>query len=85
MGSSHISFAGRLTPYIGPKDYMAIPEEALGGIKPLMTMVDGRIVFVHNDFSAEYNLRPEGAVISTYEDLTERRGGASARSGEGLR
>ncbi len=67
------------------KDYMAIPEEALGGIKPLMTMVDGRIVFVHNDFSAEYNLRPEGAVISTYEDLTERRGGASARSGEGLR
>ena len=66
------------------RDYMSIPEEELGGIKPLMTMVDGRVVFVHNDFSGEYSLQPDGAVISTYEDLTERRGTA-ARAGEGLR
>ena len=42
-------------------------------MRPLMTMVGGKFVFLRTDFSNEYNLRPTGAEISTHEELLERR------------
>ena len=63
---------------------MTIPEDQLGEIAPQMTIMNGKIVFLHSEFSREYNLVPTGVVISTYKDLTARRG-AAARAGEGLR
>jgi hypothetical protein len=41
---------------------------------------DGKIVYVHKQFSDEYNLKPAGAVISTYEDLRR----AAQQSGAGF-
>jgi hypothetical protein len=35
--------------------------------------MDGKIVFVHPGFASEYNLRPAGAVISTFPELKARR------------
>ncbi len=55
------------------RDYMTIPEEQIGDIQPQVTVFDGKIVFVHPQFAQEYNLRPAGAVISTYEALMARR------------
>ena len=39
-----------------------------------MTMVDGKIVYIHTNFANEYNLQPVGATVSTYQDLIKRRG-----------
>jgi predicted amidohydrolase YtcJ len=58
-------------------DYMSIPEEQISEIQTLMTMMGGKFIFLHNDFANEYDLRPEGATISTYEDLVKRRSGSS--------
>ncbi len=55
------------------RDYLSTPEEDISEIRSLLTMVGGRLVFLHTDFASEHNLRPAGAVISTYEDLRERR------------
>lgn len=55
------------------RDYMSIPVEEVSKIRPQMTVFDGRIVFVHPNFAAEYNLRPSGAVLQSYEELTKRR------------
>jgi predicted amidohydrolase YtcJ len=66
------------------RDYRAIPPEQLSDVQVVMTISDGRVVYVHDDLAAEASLRPAGAVISTYKKLTARRPGA-VRSGEGLR
>ena len=55
------------------KDYMTIPEDQIKEIQPQFTIFDGKIVFVHSNFAQEYNLRPQGAVVSTYKDLIARR------------
>ncbi|MDA2934886.1 amidohydrolase family protein [Acidobacteria bacterium AH-259-D05] len=55
------------------RDYMSMPEEGISEIRPLLTMMGGRFVFLRTDFANENNLRPAGAVISTYEDLQARR------------
>lgn len=55
------------------RDYMTIPEEEISETRSLMTLLGGKPVFLHPDFSREYSLRPEGAIISTYEDLVARR------------
>jgi predicted amidohydrolase YtcJ len=55
------------------RDYMTIPEDDIVKVQPLLTVFDGKPVFVDTDFSAEYNLKPAGAVISTYADLIKRR------------
>jgi predicted amidohydrolase YtcJ len=55
------------------RDYMAIPVEQIHEIQPQVTVFDGKIVFVHSQFAQEYNLRPAGAVVSTYEALMARR------------
>jgi predicted amidohydrolase YtcJ len=55
------------------KDYMAIPEEQVSEIQPQLTILDGKIVFVHSNFANEYNLRPSGAIVSTFAELKARR------------
>jgi len=55
------------------RDYMTIPDEEVSEIQPQMTVFDGKIVFVHPQFSTEYNLKPSGAVVATYEQLKARR------------
>lgn len=55
------------------KDYMTIPAEDISELRPRMTMLDGKIVFLHPEFASESNLEPNGAVVATYEQLKERR------------
>jgi predicted amidohydrolase YtcJ len=55
------------------RDYMTIPAEEVSEIQPQLTIFDGKIVFAHTAFSNEYNLKPDGAVISTFKDLKARR------------
>jgi predicted amidohydrolase YtcJ len=57
------------------RDYMTIPNEEVSEIRPQLTMLGGKIVFLNAKFSEENNLKPAGAVISTYEDLVKRRPG----------
>jgi predicted amidohydrolase YtcJ len=51
------------------RDFMTIPDADVPNIRPLVTVFDGKIVYVHKQFAEEYSLRPAGAVISTYEDM----------------
>ncbi|MCZ6484591.1 MAG: amidohydrolase family protein [Acidobacteria bacterium] len=53
-------------------DYMRMPEEDISDIQVLVTMIGGKVMFLHSDFSREYNFTPEGAVIGTLESLRER-------------
>jgi hypothetical protein len=62
------------------KDFMTIPDDQVPTIRPQLTVFDGKIVYVHKQFSDEYNLKPAGAVISTYEDLRR----AAQQSGAGF-
>ena len=55
------------------RDYMTVPEEEISETRSLMTMLGGKMVFLHTDFAGEYNLSPEGALISTLEELEGRR------------
>jgi hypothetical protein len=69
------------------RDYMTIPVEQIHEIQPQVTVFDGKIVFVHSQFAQEYNVRPAGAVISTYDELIARRpdtggGGDSCSTGK---
>ena len=64
------------------RDYMSLPVEDISEIRPLLTMMGGRIVFLRSDFSNENNLRPAGAAISTYEDLRARRPRSAAREAQ---
>ena len=55
------------------KDYMTIPAEEISELRPQLTMLDGKVVFLHPAFVSETNLEPNGAVVATYEQLRERR------------
>ncbi len=55
------------------KDYLTVPDDDIAKIQPQLTVFDGRIIFVHNDFAKEYNLRPQGAIVSSYQELIARR------------
>lgn len=55
------------------KDYLTIPPDEASDIQPQVTMMNGKIVFVHTAFANEYNLRPNGAVVSTFKELKARR------------
>ncbi len=55
------------------KDYMTIPAEDVSELRPRMTMLDGKIVFLHPEFAAESNLEPNGAIVATYDELKARR------------
>jgi hypothetical protein len=67
------------------KDYMTVPTEELETIEPQLTMMGGKIVFVHTKFATENNLKPNGAIVSTYKDIKARRpaGGGYEMVGEG--
>ncbi|HWP84219.1 MAG TPA: amidohydrolase family protein, partial [Terriglobia bacterium] len=55
------------------QDYLTMPEDNIRDIQPQLVVFDGKIVHVHTNFANEYNLRPAGAIISTYADLVKRR------------
>jgi len=55
------------------RDYMTIPEEDVSEIQPQITMLDGKVIFVHPDFAEEYNFRPSGALVTTYAELVAKR------------
>jgi predicted amidohydrolase YtcJ len=55
------------------RDYLTVPEKEISETRSLMTMLGGKMVFLHTDFAGEYNLSPEGALISTLEELEARR------------
>jgi Amidohydrolase family len=66
--------AGKLADLVVlDQDYMTIPDEEVNDIRPQLTMLDGKIIFVNTKFSKENNLRPIGAILSTYEELKSRR------------
>jgi hypothetical protein len=52
---------------------MTAPEEDISETRALLTMLGGKLVFLRTDFANEQNLKPAGAVISTYEELQKRR------------
>jgi hypothetical protein len=51
------------------RDYMTIPDEQVHEVRSLLTVMNGKPIFVDTGFSAEYNYKPAGAVISTFKDL----------------
>ena len=55
------------------QDYLTIPAEEVANIHPQLTMLDGKIIYLHPQFSQEHNLKPKTAVIATYDDLFRRR------------
>ena len=55
------------------RDYMTVPEEQISEIRSLMTMLGGKLIFLNTDFANEYNLKPAGTLISTYDELQKRR------------
>jgi predicted amidohydrolase YtcJ len=55
------------------KDYLTIPGDDISTIQPQLVVFDGKIIHVHPNFANEYSLRPAGAVVGSYEDLTKRR------------
>ena len=55
------------------RDYSTVPVEEISEIQTLMTMMGGKFIFLRTNFANDYNLRPDGAVISTYEELRSRR------------
>ncbi|MSO19520.1 MAG: hypothetical protein EXQ56_03515 [Acidobacteria bacterium] len=63
------------------RDFLTIPGDDIKNVRPLMTVFDGKIVYVHTQFSTEYNLKPAGAVISTYDELRKAAGGGVAGGG----
>jgi predicted amidohydrolase YtcJ len=54
------------------RDFMTIPEDDISEIESSLTLMDGRMVYVNKSFAEEYNLKPAGAVISTFKELRER-------------
>jgi predicted amidohydrolase YtcJ len=55
------------------KDYMTVPEDSIHTIQPQIVVFDGKIRYVHSDYAKANNLRPNGALISTYADLIKER------------
>ena len=55
------------------RDNMTMPEADISEIQALVTMIGGKFMFLHSDFANEYNLRPAGTLISTWENLRSRR------------
>jgi hypothetical protein len=47
----------------------------------LITIFDGKIVFVNSGYANENNLKPAGAVISTFDDMRKAAGGSLAGGG----
>ncbi|MCZ6877788.1 MAG: amidohydrolase family protein, partial [Acidobacteria bacterium] len=66
--------AGKLADLVViDRDYMTMLEEDISEVEVLVTMIGGKFMFLHSDFANEYNLQPAGALISTLEELENRR------------
>jgi predicted amidohydrolase YtcJ len=63
------------------RDWLTIPDDDIKNVRPLVTIFDGKIVFEQTSFANEYNLKPAGAVISTYDELRKAAGGGLAGGG----
>jgi predicted amidohydrolase YtcJ len=63
------------------QDYLTMPEDQIHAMAPQVTILNGKIIFVHRDFSQEYNLTPPGAVISTNKELVSRKNGLAGGGG----
>jgi predicted amidohydrolase YtcJ len=57
------------------KDYMTVPVETISDILVQMTIMDGKVVYLHPQFSSEYNMKPATALIATLEQLGAVGGG----------
>jgi hypothetical protein len=57
------------------RNYMTIPEEEISEIRALMTLLGGTVVYLDSGFAAELQLRPETAVVATYQSLRKRHDG----------
>jgi len=55
------------------KDYLTVPADDIHTIQPQVVVFDGKIRFVHTQFAQEYNLHPQGALVSNYADLIKQR------------
>ncbi len=55
------------------QDYMTIPVEQIHAIQPQLTVFDGKMIFLTPAFSQEYNLKPAGAIVATFQQLNARR------------
>ena len=55
------------------RDVLTIPDEDIHNVAPQLTLFNGKIVYLHTNFANEYNLKPAGALISTYQDLLKKR------------
>ncbi|MBI2816914.1 MAG: amidohydrolase family protein [Acidobacteria bacterium] len=55
------------------KDYMSVPEEEIHTVQADVNVFDGKIVYVRSAFAKENNLRPAGALISSYKELVATR------------
>lgn len=68
--------AGKLADLVVlDKDYMTMPEDDIGDLKALWTLIDGKPVFADPTFVAEYGptTKMQGTVVSTLADLKLRR------------
>ena len=66
--------AGKLADLvILDKDYLTMPEDDIGEMQPQLTMMDGKIKYVHRQFAQEYSLSGDGMIVSTMQDLEARR------------
>jgi predicted amidohydrolase YtcJ len=54
------------------RNYMTIPDEEISEIQVLMTLLGGTAVYLDSGFATELQLRPETAVVATYQSLRER-------------
>lgn len=64
------------------RDYMTVPEDDISEIRPVLTLLGGKFIFLRTDFANEYNLKPAGAIISTYEELDARAPGGGGGGGD---
>jgi predicted amidohydrolase YtcJ len=55
------------------KDFETVPAEQIHTITPQLLVFDGKIRYLHTNFAQEYNMHPDGALISTYEELIKQR------------
>ena len=63
------------------RDFLTIPSDDIKNVRPVATIFDGKIVYLRTDFATEYSLRPQGAIISTYDELRRAAGGGLAGGG----
>ncbi|MDA2934444.1 amidohydrolase family protein [Acidobacteria bacterium AH-259-D05] len=59
------------------RDYMTIPAQEISEIRPQITVLNGKIIYVHPQFAEEYNLKSSSAIVATYEELQARRTSSS--------